>query len=351
MVSLLFPAVQPAAQQPLQAHNFVGFGGAEGSCERLGKRIRSVRQACQDCRQRRVKCDGRRPHEGLGEPYCWWTFIQTEMTKISLLNADVLRMHVSFKELPSQAIASINKDLQDWHNQLPNLYRKDLSVEVRRTILATHLLFLGAIMLLYRRIASQFVQHSGIGHRHGILWKPIENTFLNHVDQGVTAATHSFQIYTSCVVLLHSVAQKQVHVFPHSFWEDDLAQARICLDIVSFCGTVDPVALRFQDCLVPIHDNLASYMRHSTSISSPSNPLSLAYIFGIPSTADADRASLSLKLIIILCQPFSNVDSTLGSNDNLSVLWQSFTTQHEQMQGAEPLGWKLDSCPPFQWDP
>ncbi|PNP60603.1 hypothetical protein FNYG_14665 [Fusarium nygamai] len=61
MVSLLFPAVQPAAQQPLQAHNFVGFGGAEGSCERLGKRIRSVRQACQDCRQRRVKCDGRRP--------------------------------------------------------------------------------------------------------------------------------------------------------------------------------------------------------------------------------------------------------------------------------------------------
>ncbi|KAH7177145.1 hypothetical protein DER46DRAFT_654400 [Fusarium sp. MPI-SDFR-AT-0072] len=179
-------------------------------------------------------------------------------------------------------------------------------------------------MLLYRRIASQFVQHSGIGHRHGILWKPIENTFLNHVDQGVTAATHS---------------------------SHDLAQARICLDIVSFCGTVDPVALRFQDCLVPIHDNLASYMRPSTSISSPSNPLSLAYIFGIPSTADADRASLSLKLLIMLCQPFGNVDSTLGSNDNLSVLWQSFTTQHEQMQGAEPLGWKLDSCPPFQWDP
>ncbi|KAG7416957.1 hypothetical protein Forpe1208_v005413 [Fusarium oxysporum f. sp. rapae] len=227
-------------------------------------------------------------------------------------------------------------------------------------------------MLLYRRIASQFVQHFGIGHGHGILWKPIKNTFLNHVDQGITAATHSsrilsllqaeagifkrcwliiFQVYTSCVILLHSVAQKQVHVFPHSFWEDDLAQARICLDLVSFCGTVDPVALRFQDCLVPIHDNLASYMRPSTSISSPSNPLSLAYIFGIPSTADADRASLSLKLLIMLCQPFGNVDSTRGSNDDLCLLWQSFTTQHEQMQGAEPLGWKLDSCPPFQWDP
>ncbi|QKD57570.2 uncharacterized protein FOBCDRAFT_140392 [Fusarium oxysporum Fo47] len=306
------------------------------------------------------------------------TVVQTEMTKISLLNADILRMHLSFKELPSQAIASINKDLQDWHNQLPrqmhlpNLYREDLSVEVRRSILATHLLFLGATMLLYRRIASQFVQHSGIGHGYSILWKPIENTFLNHVDQGVTAATHSsrilsllraeagifkrcwlviFQAYTSCVVLLHSVAQKQVHLFPRSFWEDDLAQARICLDIVSFCGTVDPVALKFQNCLVPIHDKLASYIRPSTSISSPSNPLSLAYIFGIPSTADADHASLSLKLLIMLCQPFSNVDSTCGSNDNLSALWQSFPTQHEQMQGAGPLDWKLDSCPPFQWDP
>ncbi|KAJ4014779.1 hypothetical protein NW758_015148, partial [Fusarium oxysporum] len=60
MVSL-FPVIQPAAQQPSQYHNFARFGGAGGSCERPGKRIRSVRQACQDCRQRRVKCDGRRP--------------------------------------------------------------------------------------------------------------------------------------------------------------------------------------------------------------------------------------------------------------------------------------------------
>ncbi|KAI3579731.1 hypothetical protein IWW34DRAFT_908952 [Fusarium oxysporum f. sp. albedinis] len=305
------------------------------------------------------------------------TVVQTEMTKISLLNADILRMHLSFKELPSQAMDSINKDLQDWHNQLPrqmhlpNLCREDLPVEVRRTILATHLLYLGATMLLYRRIASQFVRRSGVDHGHGILWKSIENTFLNHVDQGVTAARHSarilgllraeggifkrcwlviFQAYTSCVVLLHSVAQKQVHLFPRSFWEDDLAQARICLDIVSFCGTADPVALKFQDCLVPIHDKLASYIRPSTIISTHPIPSSLAYILGIPTTADADRAGLSLKLLIMLCQPFGDADGKCGSNDD-SELWQSFPTQYEQVQGAERLDWKLDSCPPFLWDP
>ncbi|KAH7187606.1 hypothetical protein DER44DRAFT_845053 [Fusarium oxysporum] len=301
----------------------------------------------------------------------------TEMTKISLLNADILRMHLSFKELPSQAMDSINKDLQDWHNQLPrqmhlpNLCREDLPVEVRRTILATHLLYLGATMLLYRRIASQFVRRSGIDHGHGILWKSIENTFLNHVDQGVTAARHSarilgllraeggifkrcwlviFQAYTSCVVLLHSVAQKQAHLFPRSFWEDDLAQARICLDIVSFCGTADPVALKFQDCLAPIHDKLASYIHPSTTISTHPIPSSLAYILGIPTTADADRAGLSLKLLMMLCQPFGDADGKCGSNDD-SELWQSFPTQYEQVQGAERLDWKLDSCPPFLWDP
>ncbi|KAG7131588.1 Regulatory protein GAL4 like [Verticillium longisporum] len=94
--------------------------------------------------------------------------VQTEMTKISLLNADILRMHLSSKELTSQAMDSIHKDLQDWHNQLPsqmrlaNLCREDLPVEVRRSMLGTHLLYLGTTMLLYRRIASQFVWTFGI---------------------------------------------------------------------------------------------------------------------------------------------------------------------------------------------
>ncbi|CRK11388.1 hypothetical protein BN1708_010135 [Verticillium longisporum] len=298
--------------------------------------------------------------------------VQTEMTKISLLNADILRMHLSSKELTSQAMDSIHKDLQDWHNQLPsqmrlaNLCREDLPVEVRRSMLGTHLLYLGTTMLLYRRIASQFVWTFGIDPEYDILWKPFENTFLNHTDQGVTAARHSarilgllreekaifkrcwliiFQAYTSCVVLLHSVAQRQVHLFPRSSWEDDLAQARICLDILSFCSTMDSVALKFQVCLVPIHDKLESYICHTTSISTPPNLSSLAYILRIPTTADPDRVGLSLKLLILLCQPFGNANSKCGSNDNLSALWQSFPAQNEQ------LDWKLESCLPFRWDP
>ncbi|KAH6988735.1 hypothetical protein EDB80DRAFT_175252 [Ilyonectria destructans] len=288
--------------------------------------------------------------------------VQTEMTKISLLNADILRMHLSSKELTSQAMDSINKEIQDWHNQLPsqmhlaNICRGDLPVEARRSILATHLLYLGTTMLLYRRITLQFVQSSGIDCGDDILSKLFEDTFLNHADQAVTAARHSarilgllhtekgifkrcwliiFQSFTSCIVLLHSVAQKQVHLFPRSYWEDDLTQARICLNILSFCSTTDSVALKFQDCLIPIHDKLSSYIQPTTSTSTPPNPSSLAYIPRVPATAEADRVGLSLKLLIMLCQPFGNVNGKCGSNDDL----------------RERPGWRLESSLPFRWDP
>ncbi|KAH7124265.1 hypothetical protein EDB81DRAFT_765659 [Dactylonectria macrodidyma] len=287
--------------------------------------------------------------------------IQTEITKIALLNAEILRMHLSSKELTSQTMDSVNKDIQRWHNELPsqmhlaNICQQDLLLEARRSILATHLLYLGTTMLLYRRITSQFVRSSGIDHGHDILWKPFGKTFLNHADQAMTAARHSarilsllqaeqgifkrcwliiFQSFTSCVVLLHSIAQKQVHQFSRSSWEDDLVQARICLDILSYCSTTDSVALKFQDCLVPIHDKLASYVHPITSTSTLQNPSSLNYILKVPKTADADRVSLSLKLLIMLCQPFSDAIGKFSSNNNL----------------GEPLDWRFENCLPFCWD-
>ncbi|RSL64861.1 hypothetical protein CEP51_013091 [Fusarium floridanum] len=243
--------------------------------------------------------------------------VQTEMTKISLLNAEILRMHLSSKEMTCQAIDAIDKDLQDWHDllpsqmHLPNLCRQDLPVEARRSILATHLLYLGTRMLLYRRIASQFVWPSPTDDESNVAKESYEDYLLSHADQAITAARQSsrilgllqaekgifkkcwliiFQSYTSCVVLLHCVAQKQIHQFPRSSWEDDLAQARMCLDVLSFCSTLDSVALKFRDCVVPIHDKLTSYIFPPSSTKAPHNPSSLGYTLIVPTTADPDRS-------------------------------------------------------------
>lgn len=86
------------------------------------------------------------------------------MARICLLKADILRMHLAFKELTIPAVESIRKDLQTWYQELPEAMRleasghDDLPVEIKRSILHLHMLYLGAIMLLYRRVATQFLQ-------------------------------------------------------------------------------------------------------------------------------------------------------------------------------------------------
>jgi hypothetical protein len=123
-----------------------------------------------------------------------------EMTKISLLKADILRMHLAFKDLTGQAMESITKSLGDWYDSLPkamllvNLGQGDLPDSVRRSIYYVHLLYLGAIMLLYRRVASQFVRTFGVDYQRDTLWKPYEQLMLNHAAQGVIAAKTSSRV-------------------------------------------------------------------------------------------------------------------------------------------------------------
>ncbi|KAH7234574.1 hypothetical protein B0J15DRAFT_153822 [Fusarium solani] len=303
--------------------------------------------------------------------------VQIEMTKISLLNAEILRMHLSSKEMTCQAMDSIDKDLQDWHDllpsemHLPNLCRQDLPVEARRSILATHLLYLGTRMLLYRRIASQLVWPSPTRESNAAR-ESYEDNLLSHAEHGITAAKQSsrilgllqaekgifkkcwliiFQSYTCCVVLLHCVAQKQIHHFPRSSWEDDLTQARMCLDVLSFCSTLDSVALKFRDCVVPIHDKLTSYIFPLSSANASQSPSSLRYMLKVPTTADPDRVSLSLKLLTILCQPFSTINSKDGSGESPSKPWPEIPGQSKNLHSDKEMDLRVDSSPPFQWNP
>lgn len=160
----------------------------------------------------------------------------------------------------------------------------------------------------------------------------------------------SFQSYTSCVVLLHCVAQKQMHHFPRSSWEDDLTKAGMCLDVLHFCSTVDSVALKFRHCVVPIHDKLTSYISPPSS-TTLQNPSSLDYMLRVPTTADPDCVSPSLKLLTILCQPFSNINNKSGSGESPSKPWPTLPGQSKNLQPDKETNWRLDGRPPFHWNP
>jgi hypothetical protein len=119
------------------------------------------------------------------------------MTRISMLKADILRMHLAFKDLTDLALESIMADLQEWYHRLPpsmslaTLGESTLPDAVRRSIYYVHLLYLGAIMLLYRRVASQFNRTKVADDKRG---KRFEQLMLNHAEEGVLAAKTSSRV-------------------------------------------------------------------------------------------------------------------------------------------------------------
>lgn len=125
------------------------------------------------------------------------TVVQAELTKISLLKVTVLRLHLSFKNLTQLTVDSILNDLNKWHSHLPrqmqlmNIGSAELSLGLRRTVYYAHLLYLGAVMLVYRLVAYRI-------QRPPILNQPHDNTahlrthsFASH---GIAAAQHSAHI-------------------------------------------------------------------------------------------------------------------------------------------------------------
>jgi hypothetical protein len=121
------------------------------------------------------------------------------MTKICLLKVYILRTNLAFKELTLLSIESIMTDLRTWYGQLPDrlhiasMEPETLVAETRRSIYHIHLLYLGAIMLLYRRIASQFVRSYGQDKERDVLWKPLER-LLHYAEEGFAAAKQSAHI-------------------------------------------------------------------------------------------------------------------------------------------------------------
>ncbi len=122
------------------------------------------------------------------------------MTKICILKVDILQISFTSDELAALTIESLMKDLQGWYDQLPaqmhlaNLRRVDLSAGVRRSIYHVHLLYLGAVMLLHRRMASYFIRSKGLEKSRDFSWEPFEKMLFKPVEEGILAARHTSRI-------------------------------------------------------------------------------------------------------------------------------------------------------------
>ncbi len=301
----------------------------------------------------------------------------------------------------------ISKELQDWHGQLPepmklrSLCRDDWPPLVRWSLYHVHMLYHGAFMLVYRRIATHCIRLHQTGTDVASTQEP---TLLNLVEQGITSAqdtarivtllleeqgvfrrcwivmyvhfypvsapqsltdtVSSFQAHTACVAILHSVAQKQLHRFPPSSWEEDMNRAQQCIDVLGYCGLTDPVALRFRVQLSSIFDSLADYpayhpdyaQNHPEPNTAPPHPIT--YLFTTPPSPSPELQALSLTLLFALCKPWSDTTATATnptgtvspSLANSSGAGSSAGGNMHDPQFLESLDWDFEKVTPFRWD-
>jgi hypothetical protein len=124
------------------------------------------------------------------------------MTKITLIKANILRMNLTLKKFKSSSIPSIIRDLEDWYSKLPeqmgvtNILNEELEVSLRRTICHVHLLYLGTVMLLYRRVTSHVVKSCSVEQNrlNPVLLGSQTDTVRLVVEKGLQAAQLSARI-------------------------------------------------------------------------------------------------------------------------------------------------------------
>ncbi|KAK4152019.1 hypothetical protein C8A00DRAFT_35335 [Chaetomidium leptoderma] len=343
--------------------------------------------------------------------------VQAEITKISLLQAGILRNHLAVPELTTLGLDGIIRELQEWHGQLPesiklrSLYRQDWTPLVRWSIYHLHLFYCGAFMLVYRRIAAHCVRLQRTGG--GLNSASREANLLSLVEQGVTSARDTarivsllleeqgvfrrcwiviFQTHTACVVILHCVAQKQLHRFPPSSWAEDMKRAQQCIDVLGYCGNVDPVALRFRVRLSAIYDSLQPPVTTEQQPAegwvpppppppdnqpqtqtqpeepTPVEPHPITYLFTTPPSPDPRLLTISFFLLFALCRPWS--DTAMLTNPNPNPPTATDTTTDTTMaatatdgsesgsgggvvndaQFLQQLEWDFGKVTPFRWD-
>ncbi|PHH92774.1 hypothetical protein CDD83_5180 [Cordyceps sp. RAO-2017] len=326
------------------------------------------------------------------------------MAKIALLKAKILRMHMAFKDLTVAVTQIIMDDLQGWYDQLPaELHLSSLldergvyDVHVRRSIYHVHLLYLGAIILLHRRVASQFMQSRRLHGRHDRdkLPNPLTGVVRIHAEQGVLAAERSasiiglllgedgvykrcwlviFQSFASCVIILHSVVQKQLFDMDRASWTGALGAARRCLDALDFCATDDPVAAKFALKIRPFYHTLEAQASEEPTATASSGvagpdcggpaaqddgaPLSspeetdakAGYLFFIPPRSSSKLAQISVSLMEILCRPFGDPDAVAGAEEDMRLGKEGDPSRGELPQMVERLEVNYEATQSFRW--
>ncbi|KAL1653318.1 hypothetical protein SLS61_004195 [Didymella pomorum] len=173
-----------------------------------------------------------------------------------------------------------------------------------------------------------------------------------------------FTAYMSCLTLLHSVAQMQLHEYPQASWQKELGHARSCLRVLEHCSKADKVAANFVEVTSGHYNTLAAQIEDTHDIDVYDSPDSFDYLFSIPTSSHPQLQRTSQDLLRRVSSPWDTPSSlhdettlraglgahvTLLFNNSPAKEQQSWSTVEMALSGM-PSGQFVGSSQPHGWD-
>ncbi|KAF2278948.1 uncharacterized protein EI97DRAFT_224084 [Westerdykella ornata] len=211
--------------------------------------------------------------------------VHTQTSKIGLISAEIVKTLASPDLATRENIETLAGKLEHWRKGVPPALQiaaltstttpSTLTLYQRRAIMMVHIMYLGALILLYRRplVATAGVRLDADTHWDMEFTPEDAKRYRNEcavAGQQVAHILHLISIdgstsrrcwlliywsFAAAIVLLFSATTKLVDGL-HTSAEQDLSFARTCLDMLERSREDEAIARRYLDLLTPLHRSL-----------------------------------------------------------------------------------------------
>ncbi|KAL5121410.1 hypothetical protein ACEQ8H_000481 [Pleosporales sp. CAS-2024a] len=287
--------------------------------------------------------------------------IHTQTSKIAVIAAEVARTLSSPELATRDNISLLTQKLERWRSEVPPMLQipsltsgqaSSVDVYERRAILMLHIMYLGALVLLYRQLMV------GTAERlltDGAAWNTDipEEEARKYCSECAVAAQQMARIldliacdgtltkrcwlviywsFTASLVLLFSATSKMLGGQTEGV-EADLGYAKGCMDKLEPCRGYEPLAARYLDIVWPLYDRLRDKHqrmvgRSKTSIFAllQADPALLSPPIAVSAE---EMGPICEKLSVLLTDPFGrkqvandgSMRRSLNADGSYSVFW------------------------------
>ncbi|KAK6082566.1 hypothetical protein SCUP515_02321 [Seiridium cupressi] len=263
--------------------------------------------------------------------------VQAEMTNVAVLKSKILRMHLAFKDL---TVLSVKAILMPPQIRLDYKGHDSLEPLTKWSMYHVHLLYLGANILLYRRMSSQLVEVNYHNDR-GVLPTPLDKLYSDHGEQAILAAKGTARILT---LMLHDSADPTAHRFH--------AELRDVYDYVKAQNKTASFNPRGNIRRPLVNDYTGFEERPKTifGVDTNASRRDSSYLITIPTSANPEHVERSCLLLTKLCQPFGDPNHHQIGIDDIKQRWREEPPRGLATLLLAQLDWDLESRQPFVWN-